>query len=209
MKRQDLEALGLDSEQIEAIMKANGLDIQAEKDKAKAATDEAAEAASAQLAAQIAELENQIAGYQTTIKDSENVPKALEAKIKQLEIDSQTALDALKSEHAQTETALRRENRATEFLSGLDRKLINAETRKAIHANIVEGLGDTKYEGMSIRDIFEDVTRGEDGNPRADIYAPEGTNTTKAPDVAGKTNAPPDTAKIESLRDALAEKYAT
>lgn len=97
MKREDLEKLGLNKEQIDVIMAENGKDVEAQK--AKTTT---AEAELAGLKTQLGEANKQIEGFKTLPK-VEDVQKAADdwkTKAEQAQRDAAAQVGALKFEHA-------------------------------------------------------------------------------------------------------------
>ena len=96
MKREDLEKLGLNKEQIDSIMAENGKDVEAQK--AKTTT---AEAELAGLKTQLGEANKQIEGFKgLKVEDIQKAADDWKAKAEQAAKDAATQVGALKFEHA-------------------------------------------------------------------------------------------------------------
>lgn len=139
MKRETLEGLGLAAEQIEAVMKENGNDINRER--AKFAdyeeTKKQLEAANATLE-KMKDYDNVKADVLKYQQEAENAKAEAAAKVQQLELQA----------------------KIKDFTSG--KRFVNDLTRDAINAQIEKALNDPANKGKSIDDIFKGLTDGKE-----------------------------------------------
>lgn len=139
MTRKELEELGLTAEQVEAVIKANGRDVEREKAKFADYDD---------LKAQFETANNTING----MSDYEEV-KGKVAEYKQ------------QAEKAQAEAAAKI---ATMELQGKikdftgTKKFVNDFTRDSINAALEKAVNDAANKGRSIEDLFKEMTDGKE-----------------------------------------------
>ena len=139
MKREDLEAIGLNAEQIDKVMKFNGDDINREKSKF----------------ADYDEIKQQLEKANAAIdgmKDYEDV-KASVAKYQQ------EAADAKKEAEAKVKR-LELQAKIKDFTSS--KKFVNDITREAINAQLETALNDDANKGKSLDDILKALTDGKE-----------------------------------------------
>lgn len=184
MTRKELEALGLEKEAIDKIMKINGDDI--ENAKTKSSGDVTA------LTADKKALEMQLETIKQEKVELEKLSGDTEAyKIKVAELEKKEA------DRLALETKLKEDGELLAKIaeSVKEKEFINEFTKNAIVGEVKTKLTDKAYVGKSINDILEEVTKDKD------VYKnPQGA--TKIPPV-GNTNIE----KAVSLTEALREKY--
>lgn len=155
MKREELGKLGLTDEQVDAIMKMNGEDINREKAKladyesVKQQLDKANEAINGM--ADYEEVKASVAKYQA---EAETARKEAEAKVQQLQLQA----------------------KIKDFTSG--KKFVNDLTRDAINAQLESALNDESNKGKSLDELLNGITEG-----KTDIFREE--NAPTPPTVTG------------------------
>jgi predicted transcriptional regulator len=132
------------------------------------------------------QLEVQIKGHAKEIesrdKQLEELKKVdatgLQAKITELEEANKTAEKTRKKEFEEAQKAheleivkLKRQAETKEFMGG--HKFVNDLTRDALMAKLEEALDKPENAGKSRKELLDGLTAGEDGKPRADIFAPQ------------------------------------
>ena len=165
MKREELSALGLNDEQINAIMKQNGDDINREKSKFADydVIKQQLEKANTTINGMkdYEEVKASVAKYQA---EAETAKKEAEAKVKQLELQA----------------------KIKDFTNG--KKFVNDLTRDAINAQLESALNDDANKGKSLDDLLKALTDG-----KTDIFREEKTPTppTVPPMSSGAQTPPP------------------
>jgi len=186
MKTEDLTAKGLTEEQVTFVMAEHGKDIKREQDKTKAAED----------------ARGALQGQLTTATDALKAFEGIDPANIKVELEkAQTALKDVEEKHA-AELAKRDSRTETEkLLSG--HAFINDITRDFYVGEIEKALDDKDNKGKSRQDIFDALTKGEDGTPKAGIFA-EGTQ----PKFAGAAPANPLAIKPDAKTDGYAQRLA-
>lgn len=139
MERKKLEELGLTAEQIDAVMKANGDDINREKAK--------------------------FADYDTIKKQLETANATLE-KFKdydqtKADVEKYKAeAEAAKKEAAEKIAEFEVTARVKDFTGG--KKFVNDFTRESINAQLVTALNDPANKGKSLDDMLKAITDGKE-----------------------------------------------
>lgn len=191
MKREDLEALGLEKDVIQKVMALHGADIEELKSDNKT-------------------LRADIAKKDKTIQEHEGTIKQLGDDIEKLKSDGGDEVAKLKDKINEYEKAekQRKEDEANalkdkqltdNILEAIgDKEFVNDFTKQSIIAQIKEDLGKQENAGKGIKDIFEGLTK-------------DSTDIFKNPQQQ-KINIPPtniggDGEKIKSFKDALRDKY--
>jgi Phage minor structural protein GP20. len=174
MKTEDLTAKGLTEEQVTFVMAEHGKDIKREQDKTKAAED----------------ARGALQGQLTTATDALKAFEGIDPANIKVELEkAQTALKDAESEHA-AELARRDSRAETEkLLSG--HAFINDITRDFYVGEIEKALDDNANKGKSRQDIFDALTKGEDGNPKSDIFAENTQPKFAGASPAGTVTKPP------------------
>ena len=134
MKRAELETLGLNAEQIDAVMKANGKDIEAERTKYADYDD---------IKSQLGKANETLDG----LKDYDEV-KAKVAEYK-------AAAEKAQNDAAAKVAELELQGRVKDFTS--NKKFVNELTRGAINSKLLESIKDDANKGKSIDDLFKDI----------------------------------------------------
>jgi hypothetical protein len=173
MKREDLKALGLTDEQVEAVMTEHGKGVTAEQAKAKTHADA--------LTEQINALTAQAADFEAKLTESAGVDEAAKAEIKRLSEEHERALSEFKAKHDGELRRMERENETREFLAGLSKKFVNDMTRKHFETALNEAVSDKANEGRNRADIFAGLIKGEDGKERGDVFAETNPNPVNLP----------------------------
>ncbi|MCQ2076139.1 MAG: phage scaffolding protein [Bacteroidaceae bacterium] len=149
MKREELEAIGLTAEQIDAVMKANGSDINRERAKFADYDDvkKQLETANATLdkMKDYDEVKADVLKYQ---QEAEKAKADAAAKVQQYEL----------------------QNKIKDFTS--TKKFVNDLTRDAINAQLESALNDDANKGKSLDDLLKAITDG-----KTDIFKNENTPT--------------------------------
>jgi len=174
MKREELQTLGLTDEQINAVMKLNGDDINKEKAKyadysaIKQQLDKANETINGM--ADYEEVKANVAKYQ---KEAETAKSEAAAQLKRLEL----------------------QNKIKEFTGG--KKFVNDLTRDAINAQLESALNDDANKGKSLDDLLKALTDG-----KTDIFKDENAPTppvvTSMASSAGQQTTPPTAAPLKA-----------
>lgn len=138
MKRETLEALGLTADQIDAVMKENGADINREK-------------------AKYADYEDIKTQLETANKTLDGMKDYEQAKADVLKY--QQAAEAAQKEAAAKVERLQLQTRIKEFTGG--KKFVNDLTREAINTQIENALADAANKGKSIEDLFNGIIEGK------------------------------------------------
>lgn len=191
MKREDLEALGLEKDVIQKVMALHGDDIEAKK-------------------AKITELEDKVKEKDKTIQEHEGTIKQLGDDIDKLKTEGGDEVGKLKDKIAAFEkaekerkeaeaNALKDKQLTDNILEAIgDKEFVNDFTKKSIIAQIKEDLGKQENAGKGIKDIFEELTKDSTDifkNPQQQKLNINPTNNGGADD------------KIKSFKDALRDKY--
>jgi len=154
MKRDILESLGLDKDAIDRIMAENNSDIEREKGKAQAVSDDRDA-----IKQQLEDVQNKLAAFDGVDVD------AIKGEITTLKNNLAAADTKYQADIArrgiEAETAL--------FLA--ETKFVNAATREYYAGKLNESLQDTKNVGKSRRELFDAMIAGEDGKPLPNIIA--------------------------------------
>lgn len=149
MKREELEAIGLTAEQIDAVMKANGSDINRERAKFADYDDvkKQLETANATIEGwkDYDAIKADVAKYQ---QEAENAKKEAAAKVQQLEDKA----------------------KVKDFTSS--KKFVNELTRDAINAQLYDAMNDAANKGKSLDDLLKALTDG-----KTDIFKNENAPT--------------------------------
>ena len=149
MKREELETIGLTAEQIEAVMKKNGDDINREKAKF----------------ADYDDVKKQLEKANATIdgmKDYETV----KADVLKYQKEAETA----RAETAAKVQQLELQAKIKDFTSS--KKFVNDLTRDAINAQLESALNDAANKGKSLDDLLKALTDG-----KTDIFREENAPT--------------------------------
>lgn len=191
MKREDLEALGLEKDVIQKVMALHGADIEELKSDNKT-------------------LRADITKKDKTIQEHEGTIKQLGDDIEKLKSDGGDEVAKLKDKINEYEKAekQRKEDEANalkdkqltdNILEAIgDKEFVNDFTKQSIIAQIKEDLGKQENAGKGIKDIFETLTKDS-----TDIFKnPQQQKLNIKP-----TNIGGDGEKIKSFKDALRDKY--
>ena len=138
MKREELEAIGLNAEQIDKVMKLNGDDINREKSKF----------------ADYDELKSQLEKANATLDGMKDYDE-VKAKITEYQQEAEKA----KAEAAAKVQRLELQARIKDFTSG--KKFVNDITREAINEKLESALNDETNKGKSIEELFKGLTDGK------------------------------------------------
>ena len=158
MKRDVLEAMGLDKETIDKIMVENNSDIEREKGKAALVT------------ADRDAIKQQLEGVQGQLKAFEGVDvKELRGEITALQGKLTADANQYKADLARRDI----ESQTALFLAEMN--FVNAATREYYAGKLNGALGDPVNVGKSRSELFDAMTKGEDGKPLPNIIA-EDTN---------------------------------
>lgn len=160
MKREELAGLGLNDEQVDAIMKMNGNDINREKSKYADYDD-----LKAQLEKANATLE--------TFKDYDNVKADVEKYKAEAELARKESAEKLAKIELQTQIK--------DFTSG--KKFVNELTRNAINAELETAVNNPANKGKSFDDLLKAITDGKEN-----IFDEE--NKPTPPQVVGMNGDP-------------------
>jgi len=153
MKKEQLIELGIDEEIAKKVMDLNGADIQRESAKIKVAED----------------ARDALQGQFDTATDALKAFEGIDPANIKVELEkAQTALKDAKDEHA-AELARRDSRTETEkLLSG--HAFINDITRDFYVGEIEKALDDKVNKGKSRQDIFDALTKSEDGTQKPGIF---------------------------------------
>ena len=138
MKREELEAIGLNAEQIDKVMKLNGDDINREKSKF----------------ADYDEVKSQLEKANATLDGMKDYDE-VKAKITEYQQEAEKA----KAEAAAKVQRLELQARIKDFTSG--KKFVNDITREAINEKLESALNDETNKGKSIEELFKGLTDGK------------------------------------------------
>ena len=149
MKRDELEAIGLNAEQIDKVMKLNGDDINREKTK--------------------------FADYDTIKSQLETANKTLDSmkdydEVKAKVTEYQQAAEKAQADAAAKVQQLQLQAKIKDFTN--DKKFVNDITREAINSQLESALNDDANKGKSLEEIFKSLTDG-----KTDILKDENTPT--------------------------------
>ena len=149
MKREELEAIGLTADQIDAVMKANGSDINRERAK--------------------------FADYDDVKKQLETANATLEKmkdydEVKADVLKYQQEAEKAKADAAAKVQQLEDKARVKDFTSS--KKFVNELTRDAINAQLYDAMNDAANKGKSLDDLLKALTDG-----KADIFKNENIPT--------------------------------
>lgn len=138
MKREELEATGLNAEQIDKVMKLNGDDINREKTK--------------------------FADYDTIKSQLETANKTLDSMkdyedVKAKVTEYQQAAEKAQADAAAKVQQLELQAKIKDFTN--DKKFVNDITREAINSQLETALNDPTNKGKSIEEIFKGLTDGK------------------------------------------------
>ena len=138
-----------------------------------------------QLEGQVKTLEGQIKGHDKELADRDKQLEDLKSvdaagmakKIAELEETNKANEKTRKKEFDEAQKAheleivkLKRSAETKEFMSG--HKFINDLTRDALMARLEEALDKPENAGKSRKELLDSLVAGDDGKPRADIFAP-------------------------------------
>ena len=149
MKREELEAIGLTADQIDAVMKANGSDINRERAK--------------------------FADYDDVKKQLETANATLEKmkdydEVKADVLKYQQEAEKAKADAAAKVQQLEDKARVKDFTSS--KKFVNELTRDAINAQLYDAMNDAANKGKSLDDLLKALTDG-----KTDIFKDENIPT--------------------------------
>ena len=158
MKREELEAIGLTADQIDAVMKTNGSDINRERAK--------------------------FADYDDVKKQLETANATLEKmkdydEVKADVLKYQQEAEKAKADAAAKVQQLEDKARVKDFTSS--KKFVNELTRDAINAQLYDAMNDAANKGKSLDDLLKAITDG-----KTDIFKNE--NTPTPPPVTTRTS---------------------
>lgn len=187
MKREDLEALGLEKDVIQKVMALHGDDIEAKK-------------------AKITELEDKVKEKDKAIKEHEGTIDKLGEDLKSAQGNSddieklKKQIDEFKAAEKQRKeaeaNALKDKQLTDNILEAIgDKEFVNDFTKQSIIAQIKEDLGKQENAGKGIKEIFEGLTKDSTDifkNPQHDKLDIQPTNN------GGGSNAEED-AKIRAV----------
>ena len=149
MKREELTTAGLTDEQINAVMKLNGDDINREKAKYSDYDD----------------VKKQLEKANATIESWKDYD-AIKADVAKYQQEAETA----KKEAAAKVQQLEDRAKIKDFTSG--KKFVNELTRDAINAQLYDAMNDAANKGKSLDDLLKVITDG-----KADIFKEENAPT--------------------------------
>lgn len=138
MNRKQLEELGLTAEQVDAVMKENGKDVERERAK--------------------------FADYDDVKAQLEKANSAIDSMKDYEEVKGQVAEYKQQAEKAQADAAakiaaLELQGKIKDFTG--NKKFVNDFTRDSINAALEKSLNDTANKGRSIEDLFKEMTDGK------------------------------------------------
>jgi len=139
MERKKLEELGLSAEQIDAVMKENGNDINRER--AKFADYE--------------EVKKQLETANATLDKMKDY-EAVKADVVKYQKEAEAAQKAAAEKIAQMEV----QGKVKDFTSS--KKFVNDFTRESINAQLVTAMNDPANKGKSLDDMLKSLTDGKD-----------------------------------------------
>ncbi len=161
-----------------------------------------------QLEGQVKTLEGQVKSHDKELAERDKQLEELKSvdaaglqkKIAELEDTNKTSAKTHKKELEDAQKAheleivkLKRSAETKEFMGG--HKFINDLTRDALMAQLEEALDKPENAGKSRKELLDNLVAGEDGKPRADIFAPA-ENPNKLGDGTPPTgDVPPGAAK--------------
>lgn len=157
MTRKQLEEIGLTAEQVDAVMKENGKDVERERAKFADYDD---------VKAQLEKANNTI----DSMKDYEEVKNKV-AEYKQ-QAEKATADAAAKI------ATMELQGRVKDFTG--NKKFVNDFTRDSINAALEKALNETANKGRSIEELFKEMTDGkpnilvDDNAPKPPVVTPMG-----------------------------------
>ncbi|MCQ2485824.1 MAG: phage scaffolding protein [Clostridia bacterium] len=161
MKRETLEQLGLTAEQIDAVMKENGNDINRERSKF----------------ADYDDLKSQLENANKTLdgmKDYDNVKADV--------LKYQQEAEKAKADAAEKVARLELQAKIKDFTNG--KKFVNDLTRDAINAQLESALNDDANKGKSLEEILKELTDG-----KADIFKDDNQPTPPTiPNMGGSSD---------------------
>lgn len=174
MKREELEATGLTAEQIDAVMKANGNDINRERAKFADYDDVKKQLKTANATLEkmkdYDEVKADVLKYQ---QEAEKAKADAAAKVQQLELQA----------------------KIKDFTG--NKKFVNDLTRDAINAQLEKALNDDANKGKSLDDLLKALTDG-----KTDIFKDENTPTPPTVTNMAAGGATPPTAPSAGVASA-------
>ena len=169
MKRELLESMGLDKDNIQKIMDENNADIEKQKkltEKANADLDS--------VKGERDTLTGQLSDVQAKLKAFEGVDvEKLHGEIKTLT----DGLTKAQQDHTAEIARIARQSENRDFFSGLKTPFVNDETREFYANKLDAALDDPKFKNKNRQEILDALTAGEDGKPKSGVYKePENPN---------------------------------
>lgn len=159
MKTEDLQAQGLTKEQINFVMKENGIDLKAVQDDLSTAQNTITQLTNDKKA-----LNNSLADLQGKLDKFKDVDvNELKGQIATLTSNLQAERDNAKK--AEAKHALEKD--VSEFLK--DKQFVNDFTKNSIVSSLMDELDKDTAKGKSISDIFNSLVNGEDGKIKPNI----------------------------------------
>ncbi len=200
MKKEFLLELGVSEDVAAKIMAENGKDIQNVDRKLTAMTEErnTLKEENKQLTTAAASHEKELAERDKQLESLKSVDAAgLQAQIAEMEkTNKETAkkhqkeLDDAKAAAATELTKFKRQTETKEFMG--THKFVNDLTRDALMAQLEAALDDPANAGKSRKELLDVLVAGEDGKPRADIFAAErNPNPLHLPPMGSDGDTPP------------------
>lgn len=177
MKRSELEALGLNPEQVTQVMKINGDDIENAKSVVTAESQKTIDGLNAQittLTGQVSKRDDDIKSIKQKLKDAQTDAGKLE--------EVQSSLTALQDKYTADTQALRDQVSKQAYDFALDKGLSGVNfSSKAARAQFIKDVGEKglKVEGQEVLGLADYIKSYKDADPGA--FAPEEPEEPKAP----------------------------
>lgn len=177
MKRADLEALGIEKENIDKIMETNGADIEAKKKENE-------------------RLQEQLNTANKSLKDAEEKLKDVDSKDEKI-ADLQKQIE----DYNEKEEKRKEEEKETELITKIsevfptDREFTSEYVKKGLLRDIKEALAKDSTKGA--KEIFESLTKDEKGNEIDGIFKNAQQKNLNIPPVGG--NGEEETTKFKGF----------
>lgn len=190
MKKEQLTELGLDEETAKKVLELNGKDV---------------EAAKRPLSENVATLTAERDGLQSQLDAANEALKGFEgidpANLKDELAKAQAALKEAETKH--TADLAARDSRAETERFLADKKFINEITRSHFINETEAALADPANKGKNRQDIFDAMTKGEDGKDKPGIFEVENPNKLVLPPAG-----PADPSATGDIAAKVAQRYA-